>query len=113
MFFGPNIQEIDSLECARWMEERRELAIIDVRTPREVQAGTVPGARHVPLHTLPMQLDGIDRDRPVVLVCRTGARSGQACAFLAGQGFDNVYNLRGGIMDWVRHGLPTGLPQGA
>jgi len=45
------------------------------------------------------------------MVCRSGARSAQACMFLQQQGYDNVFNLRGGMMAWANNGLEIGLPQ--
>lgn len=81
-----------------------DVRFIDVRTPQEVAAGAIPGATHIPLHLLPLRLSEFDRDVPTVIYCRTGARSAQACAFLAAQGLDNTWNLAGGIMAWARSG---------
>jgi rhodanese-related sulfurtransferase len=112
MFFG--IKEISVHELAEWMDDdARPLRIIDVRTPQEIARGTVPGAEAMPLHTLPMHAAQVEKEGPVVFVCRTGARSGQACAFMAQRGHDNVFNLRGGLMDWARNGLPTALARSA
>jgi rhodanese-related sulfurtransferase len=57
------------------------------------------------MHLIPLRLGDLPRDRDVVLYCRSGARSYHACAFLAQQGFDNVINLRGGIVAWARDGF--------
>jgi len=100
------IKEIDSPELARWLNERPDgLRVLDVRQPQEIAQGTVPRAEGVPLHTLPHKLDEFDRNETLVLVCRSGARSAQACVFLYQQGFENVYNLRGGMIAWVQSGL--------
>ena len=61
--------------------------------------------------SIPLRIREIKQDKPVVLVCRSGARSAQACMFLAQNGYDNVYNLRGGIIGWASSGLQIALPQ--
>lgn len=105
-----SVKEIEAPELARWLDERDTdgLRIIDVRQMPEIAAGTVPGAEAVPLHTLPLKLGELDRNEKLVLVCRSGARSAQACMFLAQQGFDQVYNLRGGMIAWAQTGQPIG-----
>ena len=107
-----NIKEIDAPELARWLEEKPgAFRMLDVRQPHEVAAGAIPGAESVPLHTLPARLHELDRDQTLVLVCRSGNRSAQACAFLQQQGFDKVYNLRGGMIAWTAANQADGLPQ--
>jgi rhodanese-related sulfurtransferase len=102
-----NIKEIDALQLAGWLEEKAGgVRVIDVRQMGEIAAGTVPGAEPLPMHLLPMKLGDLDRNATLVLVCRSGARSAQACAFLQQQGFENVYNLRGGMIGWAQNGLP-------
>lgn len=71
--------------------------LIDVREPSEVADGTLPGARNIPLASLPHRVHELDRHRPVVVLCRSGARSSRAAAWLADQGFD-VVNLAGGML---------------
>lgn len=82
--------------------------LIDVRTEAEVAQGMIDGAIHIPLHLLPLRAADIPQDKPVVIYCRTGARSSQACAFMAAQGFSNMHNLAGGIQSWARSGHPLG-----
>ena len=85
--------------------------LIDVRTEAEVAQGMIDGAVHIPLHLLPLRAADIPQDKPVVIYCRTGARSSQACAFMAAQGFDNMHNLAGGIQSWARSGHPLSPSQ--
>lgn len=107
-----NIKEIQAPELARWLEDKEGgFRILDVREYSEIRAGTVPGAEPVPLATVPLRAHELQRDETYVLVCRSGARSAQACMFLQQQGFDNVYNLRGGMMAWAASGLPAVLPK--
>lgn len=105
--FGNGIKEVDAPELARWLKEKGEpFRVIDVRQPNEIAQGTVPRAEAVPLHTLPLKLNELDPQETLVFVCRSGARSAQACMFLQQQGFHNVYNLRGGMLGWMQNGLP-------
>lgn len=100
-----SINEIDVTKLDQMLAEGNgEVKLIDVRSPMEVAQGAIPGSENIPLHLLPMHIDKIPQDQPVIIYCRTGARSGQACAFLSAQGVGNTYNLRGGIIAWVQGG---------
>lgn len=87
-----------------------EIRLIDVRSAAEAAQGIIEGAELIPLHTVPMRVDEFRDQKDVVLYCHSGARSAQACQFLAGQGLDNLYNLEGGILFWAGAGLPL-VPQ--
>lgn len=84
--------------------------LIDVRTDAEVARGMIPGGEHRLLSTLPARWQELDAAAPLVFYCQSGARSFQACAFLADRGFSRVYNLQGGILAWQRAGLPVEVP---
>ncbi|MGA7982263.1 MAG: rhodanese-like domain-containing protein [Chromatiaceae bacterium] len=99
------IQEIDSATLASRMGADGDVYLVDIRTPAELAQGAIPGAVHLPMHLIPLRMGDLPRDKEVVLYCRSGARSYHACAFLVQQGFDNVVNLRGGIIGWAREGL--------
>lgn len=73
--------------------------IVDVREPMELREGTLPGAVNIPLGDLPARLGELDPTRRVLLVCRSGNRSGHAARWLAQQGFVDVVNLSGGMLD--------------
>lgn len=88
------------------LQADEKVDLIDVRSEAELARGRIPGARHIPLHMLPLQTDALDRGRPTVFYCQTGGRSAQASAFVAARGYDNVYNLQGGITAWERSGKP-------
>jgi len=72
--------------------------LIDVREPSEVAEGTLPGAVNIPLGELPGRLSEIEQGRRVVLLCRSGGRSGQAAEFLVSSGYPDVVNLVGGML---------------
>lgn len=69
--------------------------VVDVRTPGEFRSGAYPGALNVPLQELSARLTAIPRNRPVVLYCASGARSGIAAARLRKAGFEDVVNAGG------------------
>lgn len=79
-----------------------DLQIIDVREPQEFNdaLGHIQGARILPLSELSARVGEIDRDRPVVTVCRSGARSAQATVMLQKAGFKDIANLAGGMLRW-------------
>ena len=104
--FMSNIKEVNAPELHTWVQEKHpKMRVIDVRGMNEIATGTVSGAEAVPLHTLPVRVNEFSRDEKLVFICRSGARSAQACMFLQQQGYDNVFNLRGGMMGWVQSGL--------
>lgn len=107
----PVVKDVDVEFLQQASEEGVHL--IDVRTEAEVSAGIIAGAIHIPLHLLPLKAHEIPQHKPVVIYCRTGARSAQACAFMAAKGFDNTYNLAGGIVAWARAGRPVARLQPA
>ena len=81
-------------------------AVVDVREPDEWQAGHVADALHIPLGELPARLESElpDRDAPILLHCRSGARSARAAEYLATQGYTNVVNLKALIDQWPARG---------
>ncbi|QCR23168.1 rhodanese-like domain-containing protein [Pontibacter sp. SGAir0037] len=74
--------------------------IIDVREEYEYQEGNIPGAKNIPLNSLPHHLDDLEdlKEQEVIVQCRSGKRSATAQAFLQQQGFSNVRNLVGGML---------------
>ncbi len=106
--FTNSVKEIGASEFAQWVQEANHaMRVIDVRQMEEIAQGTVPKAEALPLHTLPARVQDLSKEEKLVVVCRSGARSAQACMFLQQQGFSNVYNLRGGMMGWVQSGFPA------
>jgi len=93
-----------------WLEEHlRDVQIVDVREPDEFNGplGHVPGARLVPLGSLNEKMHSIEKAKPLVTVCRSGARSAQATVLLGKAGFDKVANLSGGMLRWRAQHFPV------
>jgi rhodanese-related sulfurtransferase len=82
--------------------------VLDVREQSEWADGHIAKARHVPLGQLKNRLSDLEKHKakPVIAVCRSGHRSGQACRVLKKAGFENLYNLAGGMQAWEQAGLP-------
>ncbi len=110
-FFGKpeapvSASAVDVTEAQRRLASR-EAVLIDVREPDEWAAGHVAGATHIPLGDLAARLAEVPRDRPVLLFCRSGNRSGKTTAFLRQQGYGQATNVEGGIVAWQGAGLPV------
>lgn len=80
--------------------------LIDVRTAEEFNSGHIPGAINLALQDLPQQMSTLPKDQPIVVYCRSGARSNSAAEMLTGAGFGQIYDL-GGIQRWQSQGLPV------
>jgi len=93
-----------------WLEEHlREVQIVDVREPDEFNGslGHIPNAVLLPLGKLNEKIDSIEKAKPVVVVCRSGARSAQATVLLGKAGFEKVANLSGGMLRWRAQRFPV------
>ncbi len=85
-----------------------ELRLIDVREPDEFVGplGHIPGAELVPLSSVADAAANWDRNAPLLLICRSGGRSARAATALAGMGFQQLFNLVGGMLAWEANALP-------
>ncbi|MCZ6870144.1 MAG: MBL fold metallo-hydrolase [Gammaproteobacteria bacterium] len=102
--FG-GIPEIEPEWVARHLEE---LTVLDVRNAEEFdgELGHVEGSQLIPLDELRDRVGEVPRDRPVVVVCQSGRRSGMAAVILKDAGLKEVANVAGGLINWSRHALP-------
>jgi len=82
--------------------------LLDVRESRELSTGMIDGAKNIPLSDLGKRLGELEKDknRKVIVYCRSGARSATACRLLQKQGFTDVAHLAGGVMAWQSANLP-------
>lgn len=87
---------------------RENAVVVDVREENEYLKGHIVNAIHIPLSYLNDRIKDLDKykDKPIIVGCRTGQRSAQACAQLKKHGFEKVYNLSGGVMAWQNDNLP-------
>jgi rhodanese-related sulfurtransferase len=88
---------------------REDALIIDVRETHEWDRGHIPNARHIALGQIGKRMQEIEKfkSRPVIVVCASGNRSSSACGTLKRAGFEQVFNLSGGIGAWSEANLPV------
>ena len=100
---------IAPLEAKRLIETRKDLLLIDVRSPEEFAQGALPGSRLIPFWDVMKGRHDLPKDKPILLVCAVGGRSLAVGKYLQVQGYPELYNLKGGLEAWVRDRVP--LPQ--
>jgi rhodanese-related sulfurtransferase len=105
----PIFRTITSLEAQQMLQERSDLVFIDVRTPQERAQARIAGSQLVAVGDVMRGKFDVPKDKPVLLVCAVGGRSWVAGKALAAMGYDEVYNMEGGIEAWYRAGLPLEL----
>lgn len=88
---------------------RENAMVVDVRDEAEYAAGHITDARHIPLDQLDARIDELRKfkDKPILVNCQAGMRSGKACGVLKKHGFSKVYNLQGGLNAWQQAKLPV------
>lgn len=101
--------DLNPTEFKATMEQESNAIILDVRTPKEVAQGVIPGAMVINFYDddFKEQIDKLDKTKTYFVYCKGGGRSGKTCNALQGAGFPNTYNLKGGITAWKKEGLPT------
>ena len=101
------IKEVDSVAATQLINHKNAL-VLDVREEGEYKLGHILNSTLVPLGKLNERIGELEkyREQPIVVVCRTGNRSGAACAALGKQGFAQAYNLVGGVTSWQKANLP-------
>lgn len=97
------MEVISANTLQKMMSNGEDVTIIDVRTPEEVAEGKIPGAINMNVFdpNFVNKIQELDKSKPYTMVCRSGARSGQACMHMLGAGFEKIYNLQGGMMMWT------------
>ncbi|WP_437399341.1 rhodanese-like domain-containing protein [Flagellimonas lutimaris] len=94
------------LSQEEWEEQMKNddnALMLDVRTPQEFEEGYIPGAVNIDIYLgqgFLEELQKLDKSKNYYVYCRSGARSGQACAIMNSIGIENAYNLEGGFMNW-------------
>ena len=95
--------DLDQQSWQEQLEQDDNAVILDVRTTEEVEEGYIPGAIHHDIYQPQAFMDAIsdfDQNKNYYVYCRSGNRSGQACAILNSIGIENAYNLLGGFQEW-------------
>lgn len=102
-------KDVDVQTFHQMMADHPEAIVLDVRTPEEVAAGMIPSAKHIDFYdpNFASLIGEFPKDKPVMVYCAAGGRSGQAMNKMKGLGFLEVYNLNGGYRAWSSAGMPT------
>lgn len=110
-FFGATLRGYANANpaIATQLINREDAVVLDVREDNEYISGHIVNSVHIPIKYLHDRIAELDKykDKPIIVSCRSGQRSGQACAMLKKQGFETVYNLSGGMMAWQNENLPV------
>lgn len=94
------MKEITVRELKEKLDNKEDLQVIDVREQHEAEICSM-GAELIPMGDVMDNLDKISKNKPVIVHCRSGARSGSIVKALEQRGYENVYNLKGGILAWA------------
>ena len=100
-----NVKDIDIQEAQTRIREGAVL--VDVREQNEYDEAHIPGSTLLPLSQLGERFEELPKDKPLVMQCRSGARSTRAAEFLLQNGYSDVVNMAGGIMAWTEAGNET------
>lgn len=100
------MKEVTVEDLKRMKENGEDFQLIDVREDFEYQMSNLEG-ENIPLSGVLIEADKISHDKPVVVMCRSGKRSAMAVMQLEQQGYENLYNLKGGILAWQEEIDPT------
>ncbi|MFA9274087.1 MAG: rhodanese-like domain-containing protein [Candidatus Aquirickettsiella gammari] len=106
------MQHITAPELAQRLADttKKMPFLLDVREPREYETCHIPQAKLMPMHSVPLRLEELDRDAEIVCICHHGGRSMQVAHFLERNGFNQITNLTGGVNAWalqVDSSMPT------
>lgn len=109
---GVSAQSVKSLppkEFKAAMNAVVDYTLVDVRTAAELKNGKLSGATHIDIRgtNFTQEIQKLDPSRPVFVYCQSGGRSMMAARKLAGLGFNQIYDLRGGMITWTRQGMPV------
>jgi rhodanese-related sulfurtransferase len=114
MLRGANAAALSPTQAVM-LVNRQNAVMLDVRDTEEFKANSIANARNIPLAELEKRLDEISkyRNKPVIAICATGNRSGRAVSILRKAGFEQPYNLAGGIAAWREAGQPVSTGKAA
>ena len=107
-----DVTPLTATKAQELIQNTPELVIIDVRTPNEYQSGHIKNARNIDFYGRDFQqrLDTLDKTIPYLVYCRSGRRSNVTIKYLKQVGFETIYHITDGIIDWQNSGLPLVHP---
>ena len=96
-----DFKEISVQALNKKIKNNEQFSLIDVRENKELEISKISQAIHIPMNTIPDNLNHIPSTQPIIIMCKSGGRSAQVCEYLQNQGYSNIYNLKGGIISWA------------
>ena len=94
--------EIDVKTLNEKILNKEDFILIDVRTDSEYNLSNIKEAIHMPMNTIPENLESLDKSKEIIIQCKSGIRSEKVCEFLLNNNYKNVKNLKGGIVAWAK-----------
>ncbi len=102
-----SIPQLSPAELKQWLAEGKPLTLLDVREEEEVAFCALPDHTHIPMNLIPLRHNELPDGEPIVVYCHHGMRSLYSAMYLAEAGFEEVYNLQGGIDAWSQQIDPS------
>jgi rhodanese-related sulfurtransferase len=99
-------QSLSPAAAKQLIERRKDLMIVDVRSPEELKEGAIADSVLIPFWQILRGEQALPKDKPLLLVCAVGGRSFAVAQVLKGKGYTELFNLGGGIEAWKKEGLP-------
>ena len=100
------LRSLPPQEAKALIDSRKDLVLVDVRSPEELYEGSIPGSLLMPFGELAKGAATLPAGRPLLLICAVGGRSYAVGQYFSGKGYGEIYNLTGGISAWKAAGLP-------
>jgi rhodanese-related sulfurtransferase len=100
-------RNISSAEAKKMIEQKKNVFLLDVRTQEENKQARLKGSVLIPINEIERRLREVPKNRPVIVFCAVGSRSGLVAGFLSGKGYSDIYNMQDGISGWYRNGYPV------
>jgi rhodanese-related sulfurtransferase len=100
-------RNISSFEARRLIGQKKNIYLLDVRTPDEFRQARMKGSVLIPISEIEQRIAEVPKNRPVLVFCAVGSRSNLVAGFLAGKGYVEVYNMQDGLIGWSRNGFPV------
>ena len=104
------VKEIDAATLKEMMDKGEDIQLLDVRSQAEYAQGIIEGGEFVPLHTVPLKMNDLSKDKTIVFLLQKRARSAQACSYVEQNAGIEALNLRGGIISWYQSGFDIVRP---
>jgi len=99
-------KDISARDAKALLDARKNIYLLDVRTPQEYSQGRIVGSVLIPIGEFERRVREVPKNKAIIVYCAVGSRSKPVASFLARQGYREVYNVTDGIVGWYRNGFP-------